>query len=100
MSLPCHEEIWRVGRVAGRGCYEDAGLRQVVIVEIGERHDTRTNGQHYTAADRRPADQSGIARGKLNGEVAQHARHPSSILASREVVALVGQVREDAMRML
>jgi len=23
----------------------------------GERHNTRTNGQHYTAADRRPTNQ-------------------------------------------
>jgi len=26
---------------------------RVVLVEFGERHDTRTNGQYYTAADRR-----------------------------------------------
>jgi len=26
-------------------------------VEFGEQHDTRTNGQHYTAADRRPTNQ-------------------------------------------
>jgi len=25
-------------------------------VEFGERHDTRTSGQHYTAADRRPTN--------------------------------------------
>jgi len=31
--------------------------RRVVLVEFGERHDTRTNGQHYTAADRRPTNQ-------------------------------------------
>jgi len=30
---------------------------RVVLVEFGERHDTRTNGQHYTAADRRPTNQ-------------------------------------------
>ena len=29
----------------------------VGLVEYGERHDTRTNGQHYTAADRRPTNQ-------------------------------------------
>jgi len=33
----------------------------VVLVNFGERHDTRTNGQHYTAADRRPTDL--LARG-------------------------------------
>jgi len=30
---------------------------RVVLVEFVERHDTRTNGQHYTAADRRPTKQ-------------------------------------------
>jgi len=28
-------------------------VRVVLGVYFGERHDTRTNGQHYTAADRR-----------------------------------------------
>ena len=47
-----HEEIKRVGRV-GRGCYEDASnlsakVVRVGLVEFGKRHDTRTNGQHYT----------------------------------------------------
>jgi len=36
--------------------------------------DTWTNGQHYTAADRRPTNYVS-ARGKLNGEVAGHAGH-------------------------
>jgi len=48
-----------------------AGLQQVVrvgLVKFGERHDTRTNGQNYAAADRRPTSQ--LARGKLNEEVA------------------------------
>ena len=31
---------------------------RVGLVEFGEQHDTRTNGQHYnTAADRRPTNQ-------------------------------------------
>jgi len=30
---------------------------RVGLVDFGERHDTRTNGQHYTAADRRPTNQ-------------------------------------------
>jgi len=33
--------------------------------------DTRTNGRHYTAADRRSTNQ--VMRGKLDGEVARHA---------------------------
>jgi len=64
MSLTCYEEIARVRCV--RGCYENASnfisthmsrwsgvsltyLQQVVrvvLVEFGERHDKRTNGQH------------------------------------------------------
>ena len=51
MSLTCHEEIRRVGRVE-RGCYEDASdsseaIRACRARGIQERHDTRTNGQHY-----------------------------------------------------
>ena len=29
---------------------------RVVLVDFEERRDTRTNGQHYTAADRRPTN--------------------------------------------
>ena len=55
MSLTCHEEIGRVGR----GCYGDPleGIALVGLVVFGEKHDTRTNGQHYSAADRRPTNQ-------------------------------------------
>jgi len=61
MSLTCHEEIGRVGRVR-RGCYEDASdsPQQVVrvhLVEFGERLNTQTNGQHLHRS-RPPADQS------------------------------------------
>jgi len=51
MSLTCHEEIGRVGRV-GRGCYEDPreDVARDGLVKFGERHDTRKNGQHYSAA--------------------------------------------------
>jgi len=49
MSLTCHEETGRVGRV-GRGRYEDASdlsatSRARRLEEFRERHDTRTNGQ-------------------------------------------------------
>jgi len=30
---------------------------RVVLVDFRERHDTRTNGKHYTEADRRPTNQ-------------------------------------------
>ena len=33
---------------------------RVGLVDFGERHDTRTNGQHYTAADRRPTNQVSV----------------------------------------
>jgi len=51
MSLTCHEEIGRVGRV-GRGCYEDAcdlsaTSRACRARGFGERHDTRTNGKFH-----------------------------------------------------
>jgi len=46
----------------------------VGLVEFGERHDTRTNGQQTTGRPIR------YARGKLNGEGARHARH-ADILA-------------------
>ena len=62
---------------------------RVGLVEFGERHDTRINGQHYTpqqTADRPMR----LARGKLNGEVARHnrhVRHPRSILARKSRVS-------------
>ena len=40
---------------SSRGCLQQ--VVRVVLVDIGERHDTRTNGQHYTAAHRRPTNQ-------------------------------------------
>ena len=56
----------RVGRV-GRGCYEDPredirnkSCMRVGLVEFGERHDTRTNGQQYKLhRSRPPADPRG-----------------------------------------
>jgi len=30
---------------------------RVVLVKFTEQHDTQTNGQHYTAADRLPSNQ-------------------------------------------
>ena len=40
MLATCPQEVVRVG-----------------LVEFGKWHDTRTNGQHYTTADRRPTNQ-------------------------------------------
>ena len=64
MLATCPQQVVRVG-----------------LVEFGERHDIRTNGQHYTAADRRPTNQVS-ARGKLNGKVSHPtSSSPYSILA-------------------
>ena len=45
---------------------------RVVLMEFGERHDTRTNGQHYRPTPQqiavRPITQA--RRNKLNGDVA------------------------------
>jgi len=75
----------RMLRGFSRGCPQQVLL--VGLVEFRERHDTRTNGQHYT-----PQETAGRpirwARAKLNGEVARHARHD------------VERVGEDATRML
>jgi len=40
---------------SSRGCPQQ--FVRVVLVDFGERHDTRTNRQHYTAAVRRPTNQ-------------------------------------------
>jgi len=61
---------------------------RVVLVDFGERHDTRTSGQQ-TAADRWLTNQVS-AYGKLNREVARHARHPC------EDVGRVGRDGEDS----
>jgi len=95
MSLTCHEEIGRVGRV-GRRRYDDAIAtcsQQVVrvgLVEFGERHDTRTNGQRNTPQQTagRPIRK---VRGKLNGEVARHARHAQH---HRSILARMSRVSE------
>ena len=42
-------------RRSSRGCPQQ--VVRVGFIEFRERHDTRTNWQHYTAADRRPTNQ-------------------------------------------
>jgi len=84
MLATCPQQVVRVG-----------------VVEFGERHDTRTNGQTYTPQQTagRPIRQ---ARGKLNGEVVRHARHPRSILARISCVSarMSRRFYEDATRKL
>jgi len=43
---------------------------RVGLMEFGKRHDTRTNGQHYTAADRRPTNQ-------VSAWLAEKGSHPT-----------------------
>jgi len=56
LRLRCKTEIPRerfprsILVTSSQGCPQ--GVVRIVLVEFRERHDTRTNGQHYTAADR------------------------------------------------
>ena len=71
-----------------------ASPQQVVragLVEFGDRHDTRTNGQHYTLE----ADQSGISAWQAERE----SRRPTRATSSR-VCRRVGRAGEDVTRML
>jgi len=71
-------------------------VAHVGLVEFRDRHDTQTNGQHYTPQQTvvgRPIRQ---ARGKLNWEVARHARHARHL---REDIARVVRVCENVTRM-
>ena len=52
------------------------------VVDFGERHDTRTNGQHYTAADRRPTNQ--VSAWQAGRESRPTRRHPREETASVE----------------
>ena len=48
-----HRSIFLV--TSSRGCPQL--VVRVGPMEFGERHDTRTNGKHYTAVDRPPTNQ-------------------------------------------
>jgi len=68
----------------------------VGLVDFGERHDARTNGQHYTP-QQTTARPIGQARGKLNGEVARHARYARHF---SNIVAMISRVSGVSARML
>jgi len=56
-------------------------LQQVVrvgLVEFIERHDTRTNGQHYSAADRLSTDQVSAWQAELGSRPTRPTRAASS----------------------
>ena len=102
MSLACHEEIGRVGRV-GRGCYKDFERMSSTSRACRARGIWRTTRHTdkraalYSAADCRTTNQV-KARGKLNGKVARHARHPRD--DAHAYVTRVGRVGDDVTRML
>jgi len=79
MLATCPQQVVRVG-----------------LVEFGERHDARTNGQYYTAADRRPTNQVSA----WQAERGSRPTRPTSSEHTREDVARVGRVDEDVTRML
>jgi len=64
---------------------------RVVLVEFGERHDTRTNGQHYTAADRRPTNHVSGWQAERECRPTRQTRATSSS-HPREGVARVGRL--------
>jgi len=64
-------------RASSRRCPQQ--VVRVGPVEFGERHDTRTNGQHCTAADRRPTNQISA----WQAERARHADNFARILARK-----------------
>jgi len=82
MLATCPQQVVRVG-----------------LVEFGERHDTRTNGQHYTAADRQPTNQVSAWQAERRSRPTRPTR-ATSPWHPRKDVARVGRVREDATRML
>jgi len=64
----------------------------VVLVDFGERHDTRTNGQHYIPQQTNQVSAWQDAR-ESRPTRATSSQHP------RENVARVGRVDEDVTRM-
>jgi len=104
MSLTCHKEIRRVGRV-GRGCYEDASDLSATSRACRTRGIWRTTRHTdkraalYTAADRRPTNQVSAWQAGLGSRPTRPLRATSS-LHPREYVARVGHVGEDVTRML
>jgi len=65
----------------------------VGLVEFGERHGTRTNGQHYPAADRRPTNQ-------VSALQAERRSRPTRATSSQYPREDVGRVGGDVTRML
>jgi len=86
MSLTCHEEIGRVGRV-GRGCYEDASDLSATSRACrarGIRRTTRHTDKRaalYPAADRRPTNQVSARLAERESRPTRATSCPGSIFA-------------------
>jgi len=96
MSLTCHEEMG-VSDVSDEDATRMLGTcpQQVVrigLVEFGERHDTRTNGQHYTP------QQTARWQAEWESYPTRHARLLRSILVRMSGVSAM--MSEDAVRKL
>jgi len=62
MLATCPQQVVRVG-----------------LVKFGERHDTLTNGQHYTAADRWPTNQVSAWQDERGSHPTHRTRATSSL---------------------
>jgi len=75
-------------RGSSRGCPQQ--VARVGLVEYRARHDTWTNGQHYTAADRRPTSQVSAWQAGRGSRPTRRSRHPredvTRILARKRVL--------------
>jgi len=81
-----------------RGCRQQ--VVRVRLVKFGERHDTRTNGKHYTPQQtRRPTNQVSAWQTERESRTSRWTRrHP--LEDPREDVGRVGCVSQDVTRML
>ena len=104
VSLTCHEEIGRVGRVGG-GCYEDASdlsATSRACCARGIRRTTRHTDEWAavnTAADRRPTNQINAWQAERRSRSTRPTR-ATSLYHPREDVVRVGRVDEDVTRMI
>ena len=72
---------------------------RVGLVEFGERHDTRTNGQQYDRSQQTCGRPIRFTRA-WQAELGSCPTRPTSLYHPREDVARVGHVSEDVPRML
>jgi len=95
LKLKFHGCIFLVA--SSRGCAQQ--VLRVRPMEFGERYDSQTNGQHYTAADRRPTNQVSAWQAERGS---RPTRRQADILARilvRMSACRVERVGEDITRM-